>query len=381
MASVITALAPTLFSAAQEVSAEPFGIIDAINMGFDNKGVAKGDNVLAPVAPAQANTAFTPAAASSEGTSVTAEAVTVTITKSQKNSMVLNGEQMRSLENGGNYAEWTRQWSAQAMRALRNEAEADAALYLKYGASRAYGTSGTTPFATSLADLVGVRKILRDNGAPMADLQLVVNGDAELNLLNLNIIQQASAAGSDAERRQGRILRQYGFQVQSSAGIALHTKGTATGFNVNLGAGYNIKDKTIVVDGSDSGTILNGDYITWAGDLNKYVVLSASASGAAGGNIVINRPGLRASLADTVVGTIGANYTPNFAFERLAMVGIMRPPLMPANPTIKQLLVSDEKGLTYLFCEIAQYGEITWEMHLAWGFKVVQPEHVAILLG
>jgi hypothetical protein len=54
---------------------------------------------------------------------------------------------------------------------------------------------------------------------------------------------------------------------------------------------------------------------------------------------------------------------------------------MPANPVIKQMTVSDGKGLTYLFVEIAQYGQITWEMHLAWGFKVVQPEHVAVLIG
>jgi hypothetical protein len=37
--------------------------------------------------------------------------------------------------------------------------------------------------------------------------------------------------------------------------------------------------------------------------------------------------------------------------------------------------------MTYLMLDIAQYGQRTWELHLAWGFKSVQPEHVAILLG
>jgi hypothetical protein len=55
--------------------------------------------------------------------------------------------------------------------------------------------------------------------------------------------------------------------------------------------------------------------------------------------------------------------------------------MIPANPTIKTLPISDQYGMTYLFVEIAQYGQISWEMHLAWGFKVVQPEHVAILIG
>jgi hypothetical protein len=39
------------------------------------------------------------------------------------------------------------------------------------------------------------------------------------------------------------------------------------------------------------------------------------------------------------------------------------------------------RGLTYLLLEMPQYGQITWELHLAWGFKVVNSEFVALLLG
>ena len=59
----------------------------------------------------------------------------------------------------------------------------------------------------------------------------------------------------------------------------------------------------------------------------------------------------------------------------------MRPPLFPDNPTIEKMLISDNQGMTYLLVQIAQYGQVTWELHLAWGFKVVQPEHVALVLG
>ncbi len=381
MASVLTALAPTLFSAAQEVSAEPFGAIAAINSSFSDKGVAKGDSVKIPYAPVQANTNFAAANVTPEGTSVTAGAISVTIDKSQKNSMVLTGEQIRSLENGGNYQEWVRQWALQAMRALRNEAEQDCALAIKKGASRAVGVAATTPFATDMDLIVDVRALLRANGTPFADAQLVLSPAAVANLQKLGTFQLAYAAGSDAERRSGLMGRQFGFGLRDSAGIAKHVKGTATGFDVNLGGGYAIGDKTIVVDGSDSGTILAGDVVTWAGDTNKYVIDSASASGAAAGNIVLNRPGLRATLADTVEGTLGADYTPCLAFERNAVVGIMRPPLMPANPTINQMLISDSFGMTYLMLDIAQYGQRSFEMHLAWGFKTVQSEHVALILG
>jgi hypothetical protein len=79
--------------------------------------------------------------------------------------------------------------------------------------------------------------------------------------------------------------------------------------------------------------------------------------------------------------TIGAAYTPNLAFERSAVVGVMRPPLVPANPTIGQMQISDDKGMTYLMLEIAQYGQISWELHLAWGFKSVNGEFSSIVLG
>jgi hypothetical protein len=379
MPSVLTALAPTLFSAAQEVSAEPFGVISAINATFDDKGVAKGDTVTVPYMPVQSNTAFAAAATAPEGTSVTAAAIAVTITKSQMNSVVLTGEQIRSLENsngGVNKAEWVRQWAAQAMRALRNEAEADACLAVKYGASRATGTAGTTPFGSSMDALVDVRKILADNGAPLADLQFVGNTTSMANLSKLAVIQQADAAGSDAERRSGIIARQYGFQLRQSAGIVLHTKGTGGSYVINNG---NIAiGSTVLTAGSGSNTMVAGDILALQSDDNRYV---CNVGLAAAGDFTIGRPGLRQATVNAKTITIGNNYTPNFAFERSAVVGVIRPPLVPANPTINQMLISDGKGLTYLMLDVSQFGQRSWFMCLAWGFKVVQGEHVALLLG
>jgi hypothetical protein len=34
-----------------------------------------------------------------------------------------------------------------------------------------------------------------------------------------------------------------------------------------------------------------------------------------------------------------------------------------------------------LLLDIEQYGMRTWELHLAWGFKVIKPEFVATILG
>jgi hypothetical protein len=217
----------------------------------------------------------------------------------------------------------------------------------------------------------------------MADLQLVIDTNAALNIQNLGIYQQAYAAGNDAERRQGLFGRQLGFRIIDSAGIALHTKGTLTSTVSDLGSTAAIGTTSINCDGStsDTNTVLAGDVITWAGDTNKYVIGTAIASMADDTAIVLNRPGLRKTLANDVTGTIGASYTPSLAFERNAVVGIVRPPLFTENATIKTMVISDQFGMSYLMVELQQYGQTSWEMHAAWGFKVVQPEHVALILG
>jgi len=376
MANTLTSLAPTLFSAAKLVAAEPFGVVGAINTQFDDKGVAKGDTVTVDVAPTRAASDFTPSNTTSSGTDATASSIPVVITKSRKVSWHLTGEQQRSLENATISNDWVSQLVSQGMRTLRNEAEVDAALAVKVGASRAYGTAGTAPFASDLTAMTNARKILVDNGAPKADLQMVFDTTAGLNLRNLGVLQNAYQAGSDTERRTGEFLPQMGFRMSESAGIAVHTKGTGSGYLVNNASGYAIGDTAITVD-TGTGTILAGDVITFAGDTNKYVVATALAANV----VTIAAPGLRAAHADNDAITVGNNYTANLAFERSAVVGVMRPPLMPANPTITQMLVSDDKGMTYLMLDIAQYGQRSWELHLAWGFKAVNTEFAAIVLG
>lgn len=373
MANTLTQLQPILFSAAQDVSAEPFGAVSAINANFDDRGVAKGDVVKVPVAPTRAASDFTPAATSSTGADATASDVKVQITQSRKVSWHLTGEQQRSLDNGATYEEWIRQLIAQGMRTLRNEAEADCVDAIKTGASRAVGTAGTNPFASALSPLADARKVLRDNGAPMADLQFVMDTTSETNLLKLGIVKSAEQAGSDEERRTGVIRRQYGFAMRASGQIEAHTKGSGSSYQLSAAAAAS--DTTISVD-TGSGTLLAGDIVSYSGGAN-YVANTALS----GGSFTIGRPGLLEGVADNTAITIGNDYTPNLAFERNAVVGVMRPPLMPTNPTMQQVLISDGMGMTYLLVDIAQYGQRSWELHLAWGFKAVQSEHIAILMG
>ena len=84
MANTLTALAPVLYEAAQAVSNEPFGVVNHITVDFDKVGVAKGDNIVVPVAPIRAATDFTPANVSTAGDNATASNVILQITQSKK---------------------------------------------------------------------------------------------------------------------------------------------------------------------------------------------------------------------------------------------------------------------------------------------------------
>jgi len=209
-----------------------------------------------------------------------------------------------------------------------------------------------------------------------------MNAAASENFMNLAIVQQANTAGSTDFLRQGVLLDHLGFKVRVSREIAAHTKGTATGFDAN--GGEPIDEVTIVCDGSSSGTVLAGDVVTWAGDDNKYVVADTtqSLSGSATGNIVINKPGLRETLATTVEGTIGASYTPNIALHPDGYALVVRPPAIKATPILRTMVVQDPvSGLPFTICECLGDGLTTWRVHAAWGYTGVNPNFIVTYMG
>lgn len=375
-----TAIVPVLFQAAQEVSNEPCGMLDAITLDKAFNRVAYGDTIKVPYAPTRTLEAFTPATVAPLGAEATAAAVSVSIQHTNKVSWPLSGEQVRSLENGGNYQDWMSQMTKQGIRTLRNDMAAHAAVAANEGASRAIGTVDTTPFASDMSAITAVRKILRDNGAPMVDLQLVTDTAAYINLLNLGLVNQSQIAGSDAERRSGKVMQQFGFTIREDANIAAHTCGTGTGYQVH---GTTAARETAVTTEDGSGTILAGDFCTMSATDTRYYGVGTGIT-EAGAGLVLNRPGLITAKADndviTIIG-VSDTFQPTLAFERGSIIGVVRPTLIPQNATIQQQIVTDANGISYLFLICQQYGITTFEIHQAYGFKAVQTEHIACIIG
>tara|TARA_R110000803_G_scaffold95344_2_gene163218 strand:- start:3080 stop:4237 length:1158 start_codon:yes stop_codon:yes gene_type:complete len=385
MANVLTNLAADIYKAADIVGREVVGFIPAVTINAGTQAAAQGDTVRAAFTrSATVNTSVTPSMTIPEGDDQTVDNKTVVLDQIARVSIPWTGEDVKHVNNGAGYETIYGDQIAQAMRGIVNSIEASIATEVSQNASRAVGTAGTTPFGSNHNIVNEARQIIVDNGMPFNDgnLSLVMNTSAGTNFRNLSNLYKVNEAGTASLLRQGTLMDISGIMMRESAQIASHTKGTATGFDA--AGGEPAGESTIAVDGSDSGTILAGDVVTWAGDTNKYVINSTTASGAAAGNIVIGAPGLQEILADTVEGTIGNTYAANALFHRSCIELAMRPLEKPAggDAAVDEMIVQDpHSGLVFRLSVYKGYNKSMIDITVLYKAKVWKSDGVALVLG
>jgi len=385
-AVTFTNLAPILYRSMDRVARELTGVIPSCIVNSSGVTIAaQGDKVQSlRTTEAIDKATYTPGMvvpSSGDKVNVMDE---FNLTEYVGKELPLTGENTKKLQNIAMYGKWVEDEFAQIIRSMINEMEAYMAGIAYRGASRYFGTADTNPFATNINALAQLRKVLKDNGAPTdgGQLSCVFDTVAGASLLSIAQLQKVNEAGSSDLLRQGALGSLTGFLLKESAGIQTHTAGTATGFDAAGAAA--IGDTVIAVDGSDEGTILAGDVVTFAGDTNKYVVNSATASGAASGNITLNRNGLREAVADTVEGTIGGDYTGNVAFHQSAIEFAARAPAQPEggdSASDVMMIVDPLTGIPFEFRMYKGYGMNKIEVNAFYGGKVWKSEFVAGLLG
>lgn len=382
MANTLTGLIPTIYEAMDVISRELVGLIPAVTLDAAADRAAVGQTITTHAAPTGTAEDITPASDVPDTGDQTIAPITLSITKSRAVPFRWTGDEELSVGGSGPGAQNIRRdQMVQAMRVLTNEVESDlAGLHIAF--SRAYGTAATTPFASSLGDSAQVRKILKDNGTPEGDLHLVMDTTAGANLRTLTQLTKANEAGSTEPLRRGVLLDLHGMAIRESAQIASFTNGTGTGYLVDLVAGYAVGDTLIHVD-TGTGTIIAGDFVTFAGDTNKYLV-TVGFAGDGDGDITIAAPGLRQTLVDDTAMTIGGDHVPNMAFHRSALILLARAPALPAggDRADDHMVVTDPvSGLSFDFASYSGYYRRRYQVGLAWGVKCIKPAHTAVLLG
>jgi len=382
MANVLTNLAADIYKAADVVGRELVGVIPSVTINSDaSTRAAKGDTVRSHFTrtPVVSST-YAPSMTIPEGTDQTLDNKTLIVDTFASVQIPWTGEEIKHVNNGSGFETVYGDQIKQAMRAITNTIESSLWGTARAGASRAFGTAGTTPFASNFTEVAEVRQILVDNGMPTNDGQasLIINSLAGTKLRNLAQLQKANESGGVELLRQGTLLDLQGLMMKESAAPVAVTKGTGASYLVN--GALTVGATTIVVD-TGSGTVLAGDVVTFAGDtVNKYVVESALA----GGSFTIGAPGLRVAIADNAAVTVGNTSTANLAFHRSAIELVVRPVALPAggDAAVDTMTVQDPfSGLVYDIAMYKGYKKAMMEVSCLYGAKVWKANHVAQLLG
>jgi len=384
--NTLTNLLPNLYADLDVVSRELTGMIPAVTIDASLARGKVGQSVYIPQAPVNTSSSITPAMTIPAEADQTIASVAVSISKAKAVKFSWDGEEERGLNTGPGVSSIWRGQFAQALRVLVNEVEADlAGLQSKF--SRAYGTAATTPFGTAgdFSDASNALRILKDNGSPLSDNQLVINTAAGASFLGKQA--EANRQGTDSILRQGVFQTVSGMDIRESGQIVTQTAG-AMASATSTSAAFTVGQTVIPLATAGTGVVAAGDVITFANDTNKYVVTSVSFAGAnpaSGDSITIAAPGLRvaqgvATRAITVIATSARN----MAFNRSAIVLATRLPERPSAGDMAidvTTLVDPRSGLAFEVAIYPGYRKVVYEVSLAWGYEVIKPAHTALLLG
>lgn len=391
MANTLTNLIPTIYEALNVVSRERVGYIPAVSKNSSAERAALNQSIRIPVAPAvTSEAANTPAVTAPDTGDNTIDSVEMTISKSYHIPVRWNGEEVQGLKNAGNYADVTRQRFEQAFRRLGNLIDTDLGTCYK-SASRAVGTAGTTPFNTAgtITDFANVMQILDDNGCPPDGVKLVLDNAAVANLRGKQSnFYKVNEAGTEEMLRDGKIARAFGFDIHQSGQVPLVTKGDTNGSATLTTTDYAIGATTLTLASAGTGGFNDGDMVNIAGENNGiwYGLATGDADTSGGGTIVLNAPGLRKAQTtnSSAVTVPSANWRANLAFHPTAIQLITRAAAMPegGDSATDSVFVTDPvSGITFEVLEYKQFKQVVYHVSLAWGWKAIKPEHIAVLFG
>lgn len=148
-----------------------------------------------------------------------------------------------------------------AIKSLANAVDLD--LFALYKDIPSYaGAAGTTP--ADKQALVDVRKVLQDNLVPPADRRLVLNTDAEAELLLL--FSDVEKTGSTLALIEASMGRKFGFDTFADQLALAHTFGTFASGSPLVNGAVLAGATTMNIDGGSAAeTIKKGDVFTVAG--------------------------------------------------------------------------------------------------------------------
>lgn len=290
----------------------------------------------------------------------------------------------------------------EAAKSLANAVDAD--LLSHYAKTYHFsGAPGTTPFAASLNDAVGVRKLLNKGLAPIRDRRLALDLDAEANAILLHTGNNNLASEASTVITEGMIGRRLGFDWYMDQLMPFHTAGdilpkdattiVTTGAPVSTTTPdasdpqlHNPRTiNTIALDTITSGGVVAGDLFKVAGDEQTYVV-TAPATSAGGAMTVQFSPAPVTPWATGTAVEFIDSHAVNLGFHRDA-IGLAIRPLAGSmiqsefRNSYKMTMRDPISGIPLRLEIKEEHKRLRYALDILWGSSMLRPENAVRLLG
>lgn len=263
----------------------------------------------------------------------------------------------------------------------------------------AVGTAGTTPFATTTDVLVDAGIKLDDQLCPPESRVALYNSKAKAAILKLDSFKGFDKRGDLAPLRDAELGRFLGFDQFLDQAVPLHTAGT-----LSNGSTHTAKiDGAVAADATTmdidettlTGTVVEGDIFTVAGDSQQYVVVSGgTAAGNALAGITFQPPSVAGFADDAVVTFLNSHrvnlgYHPNalyFGSRRMDMSEHAKELLGIAAGQGGQVLAEYSMadpmtGIVLRVTIVRQKYRVVCNFDTLYGWLMVQPKMATRILG
>lgn len=242
------------------------------------------------------------------------------------------------------------------------------------------GTAGTTPFATDTSLYRSARGKLNTSLAPMSDRRVLLDSDAESNLLGIQQFINANESGSTIGITEGLIGRKLGADWFMDQNTPVHTEAQA-GTPLIDDAGVAIGDTNVHFDGFTTKPEA-GDIFTVAGDTQTYTVVSSTALAGTDSDVEF-LPAAKVAWADNAAVTFKGDYVKNLLIHRDCIAFGSRPfsGSDPFGLGKYEVMVDPISKLSLRLEVTREHKRTRFSYDMLWGNKVVRPELGCIIAG
>lgn len=386
MANTLTSLVPKLLAQGLLALRQQAIVARLVNRKYETLAGAKGSTIDVPISSGITAVAVNPGPTPPANADSAPTSVPIAMDQWFEAPFYLTDKERMEIDAG-----FIPMQASEAIKALANNVDQyllnlfrGAATPAINGIFNVAGVAGTTPFASDLTAFKNARKLLNKELAPLDERFIVLDPDAEANALDLTKFFEADKRGDQGGVIDGNIGRKYGAQWWMDQNVRTHTSTALSAGAATVNGAHSIGATTVsIAKATNPSNLVKGDILTFAGDVNTYMV-KADVTLAVGNTNVTIYPGLRVAKAGAEAVTLTATHVVNLYAHREAIAFANRPLLGTVDPELRvaeQSAVDPISGLVLRLEVTRQHKQTRWSFDILYGGQLIRPEYAVRVLG